>query len=117
MTEKIIKSYSERNIEGLSSLLEAFVVPGKMRIYNIPGRELKKCIFSDKLIDEECCIYLGETDIGNWEDLAKFIGEKESDLNKKEYQEYESFSNSKLTKLNSIIFLYSDNVYVFSYLK
>ncbi len=100
----------QENPDPICDLLDSLgTEAGKMSVYKVDLDILSNLAFAD-IPDADDLEFVGEVDINDWDGLAEIIGEEEAEANKNEY------SNDELTSSSKIIFLYSGDEYVYSFL-
>ena len=100
----------QENPDPICDLLDSLGTDeGKMSVYKVNLDVLSNLAFAD-IPETEDLEFAGEVDINDWDGLAEIIGEAEAEANKNEY------SNDEITSSSKIIFLYSGDEYVYSFL-
>ena len=100
----------QENPDPICDLLDSLgTEAGKMSVYKVDLDILSNLAFAD-IPDADELEFVGNVDINDWDGLAEIIGEAEAEANKNEY------SNDEITSSSKIIFLYSGDEYVYSFL-
>jgi len=100
----------QENPDPICDLLDSLgTEAGKMSVYKVDLDILSNLAFAD-IPEIDDLKFAGEVDINDWDGLAEIIGEAEAEANKNEY------SNDEITSRSKIIFLYSGDEYVYSFL-